>query len=99
MNTESGTSLVITKTNGGIMVTTTTPTGTITTTFNKPSVVLKSASEIQAIDITTNWAKIYIQKLVARGIVNNAEKYNPDNNLTRAEFLKIVMNAAGWKIV
>lgn len=31
-------------------------------------------------------------------MVNNAEKYNPDNNLTRAEFLKIVMNAAGWKI-
>lgn len=31
-------------------------------------------------------------------MVNNAEKYNPDNNLTRAEFLKIIMNAAGWKI-
>lgn len=81
-----------------MIVTTTTLSGTVvTTTFTKPAAVLKSLSEIKTQDIATNWAKTHIQKLIARGVVNNAEEYKPDNNLTRAEFLKIAFNAAGWK--
>jgi hypothetical protein len=30
--------------------------------------------------------------------VNNVELYHPDANLTRAEFLKIVINTTGWEI-
>lgn len=76
----------------------TTATGTVTTTFIRPAVVLKSLKDVKFTDISNNWAKNYIIHLVARGVVNNVEKYNPDNNLTRAEFLKIAFNAAGWKM-
>lgn len=49
-------------------------------------------------DINDNWAKGYIQKLAQRGIVNNAEKFNPEGRLTRAEFLKIVIKTTGWDL-
>ena len=49
-------------------------------------------------DITGNWAEAYILRLVIRGIVDNVEFYRPDANLTRAEFLKIVINTTGWQI-
>lgn len=29
--------------------------------------------------------------------MNNAIRYRPDDSLTRAEFLKIVINTAGWE--
>ncbi len=45
-----------------------------------------------------NWAELYILKLVVRGIVDNVEFYRPDANLTRAEFLKIVINTTGWNV-
>ena len=57
--------------------------------------VLKSISDIQFTDVSDNWAKNYIYHLVARGVVNNTANFNPDNNLTRAEALKIIVNAAG----
>lgn len=49
-------------------------------------------------DIGNNWAQFYIIRLVIRGIIDNVEFYHPDNNLTRAEFLKIVMNSAGQSV-
>lgn len=36
--------------------------------------------------------------MVIRGIVDNIAYYRPDDSLTRAEFLKIVINSAGWDI-
>ncbi len=49
-------------------------------------------------DIRSNWARVYINALALRGIINNTEFFNPDNSLTRAEFLKIIGNAAGWNL-
>lgn len=69
----------------------------VTTTFKHPPVLLQSIDDIKFIDITNNWARDYISRLVSRGIVNNVKRYHPDNNLTRAEFLKITFNAASWK--
>lgn len=94
--TASGTTITVGKT--GIVVTTKNSDGTVTTTtFVRPGVMMKSLKEIKFNDISSNWAKNYIQHLVARGVVSNTEKFNPDNNLTRAEFLKIAINAAGLK--
>lgn len=45
-----------------------------------------------------NWAEFYITRLVIRGIVNNVAYYRPDDNLTRAEFLKIALNTTGWSM-
>lgn len=88
----------LTKTKDQVTVTTTTSSGTTTTVFSIPPVILKSLTDIQFTDISDNWAKNYIIHLVARGVVDNTENYHPDNNLTRAEFLKITMNAAGWQV-
>lgn len=96
--TGTGESVVITRTPNNIIVTTKTQSGDTTVTFVKPPLTLFTVSAIRATDITESWAKIYIQKLIVRSVVNNSEKFNPDSNLTRAEFLKISMNAAGWKI-
>lgn len=95
--TLSGAVIDVQKTENTVTVTTTTASGTVTSVFNIPGQVLKALKDIKFTDISSNWAKGYIEKLVSRGIVNNTEKYNPDNNLTRAEFLKIAFNAAGWK--
>lgn len=46
-------------------------------------------------DIDGNWAMSYIQKLAQRGIVNNTDTYNPEGDLTRAEFIKMVLKASG----
>lgn len=52
-------------------------------------------SELLFRDIANNWAKTYIEKLAMHGIIRNAINYSPDNNLTRAEFVKMVVNALG----
>lgn len=46
-------------------------------------------------DIDGNWAMSYIQKLAERGIVNNTNAYNPEGDLTRAEFIKMAIKASG----
>lgn len=35
---------------------------------------------------------------MSRGIIDNVAYYNPNANLTRAEFLKIIINTTGWMI-
>ena len=98
ITTVTGTT-TIEKTKNEVIVTTTTASGVITTTtFTIPGLVLKTLKDIRFTDISSNWAKGYIEHLVSRGVVTNTEKYNPDNNLTRAEFLKIAINAAGWEV-
>jgi hypothetical protein len=48
-------------------------------------------------DIAGHWAKAEIEKLVALGIVNGYpdRTFRPDNNITRAEFTKILVKAMG----
>ena len=46
-------------------------------------------------DVADHWSKQYVLNLVRLGIVNNAPKFRPDDSLTRAEFLKIALGAAG----
>lgn len=93
----SGATIDIQKTKNEVTVTTTTASGTTTNIFHIPGQILKTLKDVQFKDISSNWAKGYIEKLVTRGIIDNVEKYNPDNNLTRAEFLKIAFNTAGWE--
>lgn len=45
-------------------------------------------------DVNDHWSKPYVLNLVRLGIVNNSSKFRPDDSLTRAEFLKIALNAA-----
>lgn len=52
--------------------------------------------DVRFTDIVGNWAEWYISKLATYGIVDNTELYRPDDRLTRAEFLKIATNTAGW---
>lgn len=49
-------------------------------------------------DIDGNWAMSYIQKLAQRGIVNNTTAFNPEGDLTRAEFIKMALNTSGESI-
>jgi hypothetical protein len=65
--------------------------------FDIPAEIL-SFPEIKFRDISVNWARAYIIKLVSRGIVDNVAYYNPNTNLSRAEFLKIVINTTGWDV-
>ena len=67
------------------------------TGFNIPPIKIRSLADINFTDVQGNWAQRYILRLVIRGIVNNAVQYRPDDSLTRAEFLKIVINSTGWK--
>lgn len=84
---------------------TTNNTGTVTNPppivvnngFNIPPIIIGIA-DIKFRDISSNWARAYIIKLVIRGIVDNVAYYNPNTNLSRAEFLKIVINTTGWVV-
>ena len=48
-------------------------------------------------DINGHWAKTYIQKAVSLGIVNGYQDgtFRPDNNVTRAEFTRMLNTAVG----
>lgn len=65
--------------------------------FQKPPVILASSSDIRNYDLRGHWAELYGYGLIARGVVGNGEYFSPEKRLTRAEFIKIVMNAAQWK--
>lgn len=51
-------------------------------------------------DITNHWAKNYIEALYRKGIVNGRDEgiFAPDLPLTRAEFIKVALKAAGATI-
>lgn len=73
-------------------------TGVFTGSFNIPPIIIKSFAGINVRDISGNWAEFYILRLVIRGIVDNVAFYRPDAHLSRAEFLKIVINSTGWQV-
>ncbi len=80
---------MITPTNG--------PTTTTPAVVTIPPVVL-STSQLLFKDTGSNWASDYINNLAVRKIINNTDFFRPNDTLTRAEFLKIVGNTAGWKL-
>jgi len=54
--------------------------------------------EIKAFgDTNDHWAKEYIGKLASKGVINGMgdNLFKPDNNLTRAQFVTMLANAAG----
>ncbi len=82
-----------TATPGTVTTTTVTPTGAITTTVPTGTGILPVSSNVTLLftDISSNWAKLYIETLANAGVINNTSKFNPDNNVTRAEFLKMAL--------
>lgn len=54
-----------------------------------------NAKDMKVYDVRNNWARKFVYRLVKRGVVDNVPKYRPNDNVTRAEFLKMVMSAAG----
>lgn len=57
--------------------------------------VLTSLSQIKLFDSKDSWAKRYIYRLAIRGTIDNVDAFRPNDRVTRAEFLKMVMTAAG----
>lgn len=53
------------------------------------------------IDITNHWSKLYVESMAAKNVVNGYtdETFKPDNNITRGEFSKLVVNALEEDIV
>ena len=70
---------------------------TFSGSFAVPPIRITRWNDIQSMDIQDNWAETYIIRLITRGIVLNTS-YQPDADITRAEFLKIVIGATGWDI-
>ena len=73
-------------------------TGIVTESFDVPAIFINSSTDIKFRDINGNWAKNYIIRLVVRGIIDNTTYYRPNASLTRAEFLKIIINTTGWDL-
>lgn len=62
--------------------------------FSKYAIVL---NEVTFSDVAeSSWAKNFIEVLAAKGIITgNKGRFMPANNVTRAEFAKMLVNAAG----
>ena len=79
--------------------------GEVTVTAYKTAIFFvaqpgKNFNRAVFIDILTHWAKNYIEALYRKGIVQGRSKgiYAPNENLTRAEFVKIALKASGAEI-
>lgn len=70
---------------------TTSVAGVVSSNTNVQKNLPKTIADLKFMDIESNWAYNYIVKLSLRGVINNSEKFNPNNNATRAEFLKMVI--------
>jgi len=61
--------------------------------------LLEEAEAVSAVfnDITSHWAKDYIEKIAEKGIVSgkSSKVFAPDSAITRAELTKIAVNAFG----
>lgn len=59
--------------------------------------IFQKASTTVFTDIQGNWAQSHIEYLSSKGIVNGTGKniFSPDKNLTKAEFLKIIVSTLG----
>ena len=69
------------------------------TTDSTPAVTTSPTSSASPSfdDIRTHWARLYIEQLAQRGIVSgDGQNFYPDNLITRAEFIKIVIRALNY---
>ena len=84
-------------TTGTAVTTTTSMTVNTNTHTNTPGVSLTPTltTKLLFTDISSNWAKLYIEELAKAGVIMNTSKFNPDNNVTRAEFLKMALKGLG----
>ncbi len=60
--------------------------------------IITATGTLLFLDISDNWAKDYIEQLARAGVINNTTYFHPESNVTRAEFLKIVLRGMGIKI-
>lgn len=92
-------SYVAPKTSTGVTATGITSTGVISTTDDKGYVTIttNAGKTVKLSDISTSFAKAYIERLVSAGIVNGYAdgSFKPENKATRAEYLKMVLKAMG----
>lgn len=70
------------------------------TTENKPEEKPKPEDDKVVLkDINNHWAKYEIQRFIDKGHINGYgdKTFKPDNNITRAEFIKVVNSVFGLK--
>lgn len=72
---------------------------------NKPSLdvpsVYPTPAKVTFPDITAHWAKESIEKLASQGYVNGFQdnNFHPDENITRAEYVAIIIRTVGLKTI
>lgn len=79
----------------GSVATGTVSSGSVANTEPTETAETADAVKPKFADVSTNWAKSYIEKLASRGIVDDGVLFRPEDSITRAEFLKIVLGSAG----
>lgn len=73
-------------------------TGGVSLGINAQKNLPKTIADLKFMDIAGSWAYDYIVKLSLRGVINNGEKFSPNNNTIRAEFIKMMVGAIGGDI-
>lgn len=70
------------------------------TTTGAPASTSSTTSETVFVDVKGHWAVQYISDLYTKGVVSGKDPthFDPEMNITRAEFIKMVLNSLGMKI-
>lgn len=70
-------------------------TGVMAVTPQKPTTGDNTDSKTEFTDMASHWSKTYVDSLVSKGILNGYTDgtYRPQNNVTRAELAKIIVEA------
>ena len=76
------------------------PTPVVNPQPTTPVIPEPVASTVQLSDVNNHWAKSYITQLTSRKIISGYPDgtFLPDNNITRAEFTKIIVGAMGLTV-
>ncbi len=69
-------------------------TNSVSTSSNTSTNNSPNPAGISFTDTSTHWARTYINDLTQQGIFNNATTFRPDDQLNRAELIKITIEAA-----
>jgi len=85
---------------GGLSSTTTSPTADTEAPTDDPAITKTAYGETPFVDIANHWAKDYIQELYLRKVISGSDPnhFNPNQNVTRAEFTKMIVNAFGFEL-
>ena len=65
--------------------------------FTQIATGIATAATFSDVD-SSNWAYSYVEQLVEDGVVDSADNFRPNDNLNRAELVKIALKAAGIEI-